>query len=175
MAMLVHLTSEKNATRIARSGIRCRRSSDPAGRVVFAMPVTRCYYTSNQWLRELKRSGQRTIVAVHFRVPDDELVLIGHYGSEHRLVTAAQAVGIVAKAANSEGYEVLIARRIEPSEIHAVRGVRQVTGWRYYPGAHGRRPCGCSYCQRGLVRGARIRARAEAREREQLALSSDDN
>jgi len=162
MALLVHLTSEKNAKRIERAGIRCRRSVDPAGRVVFAMPVTRNYYLSHQWLRELKRSGQRTIVAVHFRIPDDQPVLVGHYGMAHEATTAAQALAIVSGAVSAEGYEVLIPRRIEPGEIHAIRRVNQLTGWRYFPGAHGKRPCGCSYCQRGQRGARKLRARYDA-------------
>jgi hypothetical protein len=162
MAMFVHLTSEKNAKRIARSGIRLRRSPVPEGRVVFAMPATQNYYVSNQWLRELKRSGQRTFVAVYFRIPDEQTVLVGHYGSEHVSVTASEAVGIVSKAEIAEGYEVLVPRRIEPSEIHAVRHANQVTGWRYRPGSHDQRPCGCSYCQRGQVGARKLRAKYEA-------------
>ena len=162
MAMFVHLTPEKNAKLIARSGIRCRRSAVPGGCVVFAMPVTRSYYISNQWLRELKRSGQRTIVAVHFRIPDDQMVLVGHYGTEHVSATAAQAVAVILKAERAEGYEVLIPRRIEPSEIHAVRQVNQVTGWRYFPGSNGKRPCGCPYCQRGQAGSRKLRSKYEA-------------
>jgi hypothetical protein len=162
MAMFVHLTSDKNAPRIERRGIRVRRSADAVRRVVFAMPVTRNYYISNQWLRELKRGGQRTIVAVNFRIPDDQLVLVGHYGAQHRLVTAAQASGFVSKSDNAEGFEVLIPRRIEASEIHSIRPVKQVTGWRYFPGSHGRAPCGCSYCQRSQIKARKIRDKYEA-------------
>lgn len=157
MALFIHLTPERNARPIQRSGIRCRRSPYPAGRVVHAVPVTKSYFISHQWLRELKRAGQRTFVAVHFRIPDEEPVLVGHYGSEHIQMTAAQAVGHIASSTKPEGYEVLIPRRIEPAEIHAVRSVRQVLGWRYYPGAHGKRPCGCSYCQRGQVGSKKLR------------------
>lgn len=159
---MFHLTSEKNGKRIERVGIRCRRSPSPDGRVVFAMPVTRNYYISHQWLRELKRGGQRTLIAVHFRIPDEQAVMVGHYGKQHALVTAAQAAAMVASAQNSEGYEVLIPRRIDASEIHAIREVKQVTGWRYFPGAHGTRPWGCPYCQRGQVGAKKLRARYEA-------------
>jgi hypothetical protein len=154
MAIFVHLTSEKNARLIAKNGIRLRRSATPGGRVIFAFPVTKNYFLSNQWLRELKL-GQRSIVAVHFRIPDDEPVLVGRYGTQHETATAAQAVARVLEAPNAEGYEVLIARRIHAAEIHAVRSVSQVAGWRHYPGAHGRPPCGCSFCQSSGRPGAR--------------------
>jgi hypothetical protein len=163
MATFVHLTAEKNSRSIARSGIRCRRSAAPEGRVVFALPVTRNYYVSHQWARELRRSGQRTIVAVHFRIPDHDRVLIGRYGARHVTATAAGAVKIVMQSGNAEGFEVLVPRRIEPNEIRAIRPVHRVTGWRYSPEAHGGPPfCGCSYCQRGRIKSRRIRERYEA-------------
>lgn len=161
VALFIHLTPEKNADRIRRSGIRCRRSSSPAGRVVFAVPVTRNYFISHQWLRELKRAGQRTFVAVHFRIPDEEPVLVGHYGGDHVLMTAAEAVERITSSIGAEGYEVLIGRRIESNEIHAIRSLRQVLGWRYEPSAHGKHPCGCSYCQRGQVGARKLRAKYE--------------
>lgn len=160
--MFVHLTAEKNAKSIERAGIRVRRSPSPNGRVIFAMPVTRNYYISNQWLRELKRSGQRTVVAVQFRIPDEQIVLVGHYGTDHRRMTAAEATGLILKSDNAEGFEVLIPRRVEAAEIHAVRRVNQVVGWRYFPGAHGRRPCGCPYCQRSQIKGRKLRIKYEA-------------
>ena len=126
------------------------------------MPVTRNYVVSHQWLRELKRGGQKTFVAVHFRIPDDLTVQVGHYGRAKLTVTAAEAAAIVMRAGDAEGYEVLIPRAIGPREIHAVRAVRQVVGWRYFPGAHGRRPCGCPVCQpRGEIRSRKIRERYE--------------
>jgi hypothetical protein len=165
MAMFVQLASEEVAGRIARNGMRVRRSSATEGHVVFAMPVTRNFFISHQWLRELKRAGQRTIVAVHVRIPDDELVRVGHCGSEHVPCTAAKAVAAISRATSPEGYLVLMRRRIEAREIHAIRRVRQVIGWRYFPGAHGRAPCGCEYRQRGRVGAQAARARGKASQR----------
>jgi hypothetical protein len=68
MATLVHLTPEKNASRILRHGIN-------VGRGIFCMPVLPHYYITHQWVRELKRQGQRSIVAIYFQVPADEVVL----------------------------------------------------------------------------------------------------
>jgi hypothetical protein len=66
------------------------------------------------------------------------------------------------RAGNAEGYEVIIPRAIGPREIHAVRAVRQVVGWRYFPGSHARRPCGCPVCQpRGEIRSRNLRERYE--------------
>jgi hypothetical protein len=56
MAMFVHLAPESRIALIRRTGIRRLRRAGvafPAG--VFAVPVTRNFYVSHQWLRELKR------------------------------------------------------------------------------------------------------------------------
>jgi hypothetical protein len=160
--MFVHLADEKDKSSISRAGIRLPRARKGLPRGVYAMPVMRNYYISHQWLRELKRSGQRTLVAIHFRIPDDQIVLVGHYNADHLTVTAAQAVGIVMRAKSSEGYEVIVPRAIDPDEVHAIRNVRQVTGWRYFPGAHGKRPCGCPVCQpRGAIRSQKLREKYE--------------
>lgn len=51
---------------IRRNGIRRLRKARggwPVG--IFAMPVTRNFYISHQWLRELKRRGQGAIAGVY--------------------------------------------------------------------------------------------------------------
>lgn len=146
MAMFVHLTPEKNVKAILRAGIRRlrERSQRPGG--VYAMPVTRNFYVSHQWLRELKRNGQRTICAVYFRIPDGEEVWVGHYSQNHRSMTAAEAGAIMLSTESREGYEVVIPRKITEHEIHRVRHLRQVVGWRYMPDAHRLSTCMCIVC-----------------------------
>ncbi|HEX7897640.1 MAG TPA: hypothetical protein VF950_07755 [Planctomycetota bacterium] len=162
MAMFVHLAPEKRSKAILRSGLRLPPARRGWIRGVYAMPVTRNYFVSHQWLRELKRRGDRAFVAVHFRVPDDQVVHVGHYGQAHATVSAAEAVAVVLRAGNAEGYEVVIPRAIRPAEIHALRAVRQVLGWRYYPGSHGKRPCGCPAClSRGEIKSRKLRERYE--------------
>jgi hypothetical protein len=168
MALFVHLASEKHSAAIARDGIKARRCRVPRAegfeRVVFAMPVTENYFVSHQWLRELKRQGQRTLVGVYFRIPDEQRVLVGHYNRRHEERTAAEAIGELFQANEPEGYEVLIPRKIAAAEIHRIAPVSQVTGWRYFPGAHNRAPCGCPACLgRGEIKSKRIR---EAYQRE---------
>ena len=93
MAMFVHLTPESGVPLIRRNGIRRLRravGNFPGG--VFAVPVTRNFYVSHQWLRELKRRNQGAIVGVYFRVPDEERVWVGHYNQHHRWMSAAEAV-----------------------------------------------------------------------------------
>lgn len=163
MAMFVHLAPEKRVKAILRNGISRLRKNRMSGQSgIFAMPVTRNFYVSHQWLRELKRRGQGEIVAVYFRVPDEEVVWLGHYNQAHQQMTATEAATTILAASPAEGCEVIIPRRIDATEIHRVRKLPQVVGWRYYPGAHGRRPCGCPYCQRGDYGARRLREKYEA-------------
>jgi hypothetical protein len=160
--MLVHLTSQRNVSRIRRHGIA------PQGRVVglrgvYALPVLQDYYASHQWLRELRQFGPRLIVAVCFRIPDPEPVMVGHYGKPHVLLPARQAVSVIMEADSPLGYQVIVPRRIQRAELTAVRRVPQVVGWRYYPGAHGHRPCPCPVCTAGQYGGRKIRARQASR------------
>jgi len=64
---------------------------------------------------------------------------------------------LIAGQANAEGYEVIIPGKINKSQLHRVKRISQVVGWRYYPGAHGKRPCGCPVCQRGEYGARRLR------------------
>jgi hypothetical protein len=94
MAMFVHFAPESAVAQIRRRGIaRSRRESrNGCPRGTYAVPVTRDFYLSHQWLRELKRRSGRTISAVYFRVPDNELIWVGHYNHAHQPMTAAEAV-----------------------------------------------------------------------------------
>ena len=167
MALFVHLAPEKESDSIRRSGIKPRRIRAGAlegyERIVFAMPVTIDFYISHQWLRELKRSGQRSIVGVYFRIPDEQNVMVGHYNQAHAEMTASEAVGLVFHAENAEGYEVVIPRKIDAKEIHEIKHLPQVLGWRYFPDSHGRKPCGCPVClRRGEIKSKRIREAYES-------------
>ena len=146
MALFVHLTPEKNIKAIIGAGIKPGYKRGTLPESVFAVPVTPNFYVSHQWLRELRRSGQRTICGVYFRIPDEETVHIGHYNENHRAVTATEATAIFMEAENREGYEVLVPRKVESGEIHRVRHLPQVVGWRYIPDAHNRPFCGCVVC-----------------------------
>ncbi len=99
---------------------------------------------------------------------------MGHFDSAHVAMTAAEAAALLLAAeerdpvaervrdrasravrdgrrlpSSPEGYEVVIPRRIEPSEIIRVRALPQVVGWRYFPRANGQPPCACICCARG--------------------------
>ncbi len=156
MPTFVHLTPAKDLKRIVRSGIK------HGGRGVFCMPVLPNYYISHQWIRELKRGGQRTIVGVYFTLPDEELVWVGHYFQAHTQVTAAEASRVIRDAARAEGYEVIVTRAIPRDDIQKVRAVPQVMGWRYMPDSHSRVPCLCPYCIRGDIKSQRLRRRTRS-------------
>jgi hypothetical protein len=119
--------------------------------------MTRNFYVSHQWLRELKRRNRGPICGVYFRIPDQQRVWVGHYGRAHRAMSAAEAVAAFLTAGDRQGWEVIVPRRIDAAEIHSTRRLPQVVGWRYRPGAHGSRPCSCDFCQRGHYRGRRLR------------------
>jgi hypothetical protein len=161
MAMFVHLTTESRISRIRRNGIaRLRKAAGLSIKGIFAVPVTRDFYASHQWLRELKRQNQSPIAGVYFRLPDKQPVWLGHYGQSHRLVTAAEAIAQFSMTDDPSGWEVVVPRRIEPSEIHKVRQLSQVIGWRFSPKAKGKPPfCTCKFCTRGEYGSAKLRRR----------------
>lgn len=153
MAMFVHLAPADSVDRIRRNGIRRLRQARglnyPGG--LFAVPVMRNFYLSHQWVRELKRRGVRTFVGVYFRIPDDDRVWLGHYGVQHQEMTAAEAVAEFLSSRDRMGWQVIIPHAIEPQQIHRIREVPQVVGWRFSPTAKGTRPakpCPCSFCAR---------------------------
>ncbi len=164
MPIFVHLTPESRVTLIRRNGIgRLRKAVGDRPGGIFAMPVTRNFYVSHQWLRELKRRGQSPFAGVYFRIPDEERVWVGHYGQVHHEMTAAEASAEFSSSENREGWEVIIPRRIASKEIQRVRKLPQVVGWRFFPGAKGKPPfCTCKYCTRGEYGAARMRSRLGA-------------
>jgi hypothetical protein len=161
MAMFVHLAPQSRVLQIRRSGIRRLRKATgnfPGG--VFAIPVTRNFYVSHQWVRELKRRNQGPIAGIYFRIPDDEQVWVGHYNQAHRWMTAAEAVAEFLTVEDANGWEVVIPRRIEAREIHRTRQLPQVIGWRFFPNAKGKPPfCACKFCTRGEFGAKRLRDR----------------
>ncbi len=112
------------------------------------MPVLQNFIVTHQWLRELRRRGQRSYCGVYFRIPDHEIVLLGHYNSDHVEISAAAAVGIMMKADDPLGMQILVERRIDAKEIVKIRPLPHVIGWRYFPKAHGQKPCPCPVCVR---------------------------
>ena len=67
MTMLVHITPAKNTRAIRRSGIRAVSGGHEGVSGVYCLPVLPSYQITHQWVRELRRGGQRTLVAVYFQ------------------------------------------------------------------------------------------------------------
>jgi hypothetical protein len=150
MAEFVHITGERSARRMQRSGIAARSHGRLAeDRGVYVMPVLPSFTLTYQWVRELRRWHPGVLMAVHVRLPDDEPVRVGHYGARPRRATAAQAIAVVRGLDDPRGYEVFVPRAIAAAEVRRVHDVPQGVGWRYLPAAHGRRPCPCPACLRG--------------------------
>jgi hypothetical protein len=83
-----------------------------------------------------------------FRIPDHEPVLFGDYARDHVEISAAAAAGIMMKADDPPGMQILVQRRIKANEIVTIRSLPQVIGWRYFPKAHHQKPCPCFVCVR---------------------------
>ncbi len=98
-----------------------------------------------------------TIYGVYFRIKDDDKVLVGHFNKEHHEVSASEAIALINSNDENQGLEIIIPRKIKSSEIHRVKRLPQVLGWRYFPNSHGKKPCGCPACQRGEYGAKKLR------------------
>jgi len=156
MPTLVRLADVKEIASIRRNGIKVSKWSTG----VYCMPVTPNFYVSHQWLCELKRSGQRTIWAVYFRLPSEETVLAGRYNAEHREIPLSEAMRDFNEGDQTLGYELIVLRKILPNEILSIKPLPQNVGWRVYPEAKGKLPfCTCRFCTRGRIKANRMRKR----------------
>src|SRR5262249_4681282 len=123
MANFVHLTTERAARRIERSGVAARSLGRDGSRGVYCMPVLPSFPLPYQGMRGLRRWRAGWLVAVHLRLPDNEPVTVGHYGNPPRRVSAAQAVAVIRELADPRGYEVFVPRTVTVAEIRRIRGV----------------------------------------------------
>ena len=99
-------------------------------------------------------------MGIYFRLPDDDAVWLGHYGQAHREMRAADAVGAFLSAEDPQGWQVVIPHAVEPKQIHRVRQLPQVLGWRFSPTSKGQPPfCGCDYCVKGEYGARKLRER----------------
>ncbi len=169
MAMFVHIADAQDAASIRRAGIRPTAwHLQPAQRAlggpplprrgVFCVPVLPDIQATLQWLRTLKARGNRTACAVQFRLPDAEPVFVGHYRAWPSGMRAAEAVALFLRSPDPRGLQVVLPRAVAAREIHRVRAVRQVFGWRHFPDAHNRRP---TWPAPGEIKAARLRRRID--------------
>ncbi len=140
MAQFIHLFDETNAARIRRGGIRIAKASWRRLNGVFLFPLTENFVVNHQWMRELRRRRGQVILAARIRIDDAEHVLLGKYNEPHMQVRAAEAIGIVRKHTDPMGLQVILPRSVKPGEIESVYRPPKIIGWRFYPGARGRRP-----------------------------------
>jgi len=153
----VHLADSRKIARILKSGIATAKTRLNGIRGLYCTPVSKDYYRTHQWLRELKRTGVKSIHAVQFSIPSHQLVWVGRFNDEHIQVTAAEAAGIFEKHETGLGLEVIVPDRIAHSSITRTYMPSQVIGWRFTPEAKGNKPfCGCKYCNRGEINAYRV-------------------
>ncbi|TDR41166.1 hypothetical protein DFR29_11178 [Tahibacter aquaticus] len=175
MPIFVHIADSRDAASIRRNGLKLASPPVQAPRAygVFALPVVPNFVVSHQWLREIKHGRFRTAIGVYFKVGGNEPVWAGHYNDDKHCITADQAAAQL-REQGLLGYEVILPRRVPAGDIQAVRQLPQHIGWRHFPDAHERTPCGCCYCQRGKRGARRLRAAFDLRTRSPfLALAGD--
>jgi len=128
------------------------------------MPVLPNFYVSHQWLRELKTTGVKSYIGVYFKLPSSEMVYAGRYGKPHKHITLGEAIREIMSLEDPLGYELIINRKIVPSEITKIKNLPQNIGWRYFPGSHNKKPCNCEYCLRGSIKGRKTLKRLNKEE-----------
>jgi hypothetical protein len=169
MTQLVHITGEEMGKKIARVGI----NKGYGNGFVYFMPVSKNYYMSHQWARELKRSGIKCFSAIYFKIPDETMVWHGHYNQKHENERLSIALGKYLKEPDQLGYEFYVVGRIDVKCITKVVPINNILGWRYYPGAHDRKPCGCPAClSRGEYGSSRRRKKwKEENEKDRFTIT----
>ncbi|MCE7990357.1 MAG: hypothetical protein HEP71_00195 [Roseivirga sp.] len=162
MPTLVHLADAKEAKKILKNGIKPGKNASG----VFFMPVSQDFFGSYQWLRELKRSGAKTFVGIYFKLSSSEEVWYGHYNEKHSKGSLGEGIGDFLERDDRLGYEFLIERKIEASEIVKMRHLRQGIGWRYAPHSHLKESlCVCPICvSRGEINARKKINKAEPPE-----------
>lgn len=61
MTQFVHLTDSKSIKLIEKTGVGIAATRIDGVRGFYCTPVSRSYYKTHQWLRELKRTGVKSI------------------------------------------------------------------------------------------------------------------
>jgi hypothetical protein len=157
VAQFVHLADSRKVKRIARVGILAAKTRLDGVKGFYCTPVSRDFYRTHQWLRELKRTGVKSIQAVQFRLPPSTVVWIGRYNEQHIQATAAEAAKAFGQHIDGLGLEIIVPHSLRRSCISRIYEPSQVLGWRFFPEAKNKRPfCGCKYCNRGEINAYRV-------------------
>jgi len=155
VTQFVHFTDSKKVARVAKRGILAVKTRLEGVRGCYCTPVLQDYFRTHQWLRELKRRGMKTILAVQFNLAPETRVWVGRFSGGHVEVTAAEAAALFAEHKDGMGLEVVVPHSVPRSAIRRVYQPSQVLGWRYAPELKGRKPCGCRFCNFGQIKGSR--------------------
>jgi len=161
MATFVHIFAADDRASILKNGIKVQKAIWRKTNGVFVSPVTKNYYATHQWHREVQRVSNVPKLAARIKIPDDQQVLIGKYNDDHIDVAASRAIRVAMKHEDPIGLEVIIPRAIKPDEILKIYKPPKVVGWRYHPAAKGTKPCGCPYCQKGEPFSKKIKEKYE--------------
>lgn len=157
VTQFVHLFDANKTSRITKSGILATKTNLDGKRGFYCTPVAMDFYRTHQWLRELKRSGVKTIHAAQFELNPGTPVWVGRYNGDHIEVTAAVAASIFKEHKDGLGLDVIVPHSVLRSAITRIYAPSQVIGWRIHPEAKGKKPfCGCKYCNRGEINAYRV-------------------
>ena len=174
MPTFVHLAPEKDIKRIMAHAIKGARRLLPlekgyeeVAHAIYCMPILPGnFHMTHQWLRELKRNGQRTMVGIYFTLSSEEPVWVGRYNRPHQKMRAGDAVKTLMALVNAEGWKIIVPRHVSAKEIRRTRSLPQTVGWRYMPKSHTIRPsCSCPYCiPLGSIKSRKLRERLEVEQ-----------
>ena len=148
MAVLVHFTEEKNKNSIVKNGIKLETIHyENIKKGIFCMPVIPDFYATHQWVRELKQyNSGNEIIAVYFKVPDEEKIFCGKYNENIIKTNAVEAHNILLNLEDKMGFQAIIGRKISQNEITKIKNIPQIIGWRHFPKSHERKRCLCPAC-----------------------------
>jgi hypothetical protein len=148
MAVFVHFTDENNKNSIVKNGIKIATVHyKDIKKGIFCMPVIPDFYATHQWVRELKQyNSGNEIIAIYFKIPDDEIIFCGKYNEEFIKTDATKAHNIFMNLEDKMGFQVIIERKIISNEITKIKNIPQVIGWRHFPKSHERKRCLCPAC-----------------------------
>jgi len=83
--------------------------------------------------------------------------LVRKYNGEKLEMAASEVAAAFLQHTDPMGLEVIVPRRIMAREITRNYLAPRIAGWRYYPGAKGKKPfCHCKFCNRGEIRAKRL-------------------
>lgn len=156
MATFIHIADERKLSLIQKNGLKlnhCRNGK----KGLYCFPVLKDFSLSHQWARELRRTGIKSHICIQFTIDDEEIVEIGKYNGEKIPMKASEAINTVMSHTDPVGLEVIILTKVLPKQLSRIYPAPKITGWRYYPGAKGKKPfCHCKYCNRGEIKARRL-------------------